>query len=151
MERPFVAENARERERLRALVARMNEEDLNLKLGEGWTIASALAHLAFWDQRALVLMKRWKRGGVAPSLVDTDAVNDALLPLCLAIPSRDAANLAVAASEAIDQELEQASPELIAEIERLGDKFRLWRSEHRRVHLDEIEAILSPRGRGSNT
>ena len=151
MDRPFVAENSRERERLRALVARSSDEDLNLKLGEGWTIAAALAHLAFWDQRALVLMKRWKQEGVAPSLMDTDAVNDALLPLCLVVPPRVAANLAITAAEAIDQELEQASPELISEIERLKDRFRLWRSAHRRVHLDEIEAILSSRGRGSNT
>jgi len=32
--------------------------------------------------------------------------------------------------------------ELIADIAALGDKFRLWRSIHRRMHLDQIEAGL---------
>jgi hypothetical protein len=58
MERPFVAENTRERERLIALVARLTDEELSLSLEMGWTIASAFAHLAFWDQRAWVLMRR---------------------------------------------------------------------------------------------
>jgi hypothetical protein len=49
MERPFIVENARDRERLRNLVARTTDEELSLPLGEGWTIAAALAHLAFWD------------------------------------------------------------------------------------------------------
>lgn len=143
MERPFVAENARERERLRALANRMTDKELGLPLGQGWTVAAALAHIAFWDQRAAVLMRRWKEGSVvAPSPVDVDVTNDALLPLCLAIPPRVAGNLAIASAEAMDRELEEASPSLIGDIEKLGDKFRLWRSQHRRSHLDQIESML---------
>ena len=142
MDQPFVAENTRERERLIDLVARLTDEELSLSLNMGWTIASAFAHLAFWDQRAWVLMRRWKQSGVAQSPVDDDVTNDALLPLCLAIPPRVAANLAIAAAEAIDHELEQASAELIADIASLGDKFRLGRSIHRRMHLDQIEVGL---------
>ena len=48
MDRPFVAENAQERERLSSLVARLKDEELILTLRNGWTIAVALAHLAFW-------------------------------------------------------------------------------------------------------
>lgn len=142
MDMPFVAENTRERERLIALVARLTDTELSLPLEMGWTIASAFAHLAFWDQCSLVLMQRWKHQAVAESPVDTDVTNDALLPLCLAIPARVAANLAIAVAKAIDRELEQASPEFIADIAALGDQFRLWRSLHRRMHLDQIEARL---------
>jgi hypothetical protein len=149
MERPFIVENARERERLRKLVARMTDEELKLPLGEGWTIASALAHLAFWDQRALVLLRKSKKSGVALSPVDTDIINDALLPLCLALSSRIAANLAASSAETIDRELEEASPALIAKIEGLGEKYRLYRSEHRKLHLDEIESFLKTR-QGTN-
>jgi len=149
VERPFIVENAREQERLRALLNRLTDQELNLPLGEGWTVAAALAHIAFWDQRAAVLMRRWKEGSlVAPSPVDTDVTNDALLPLLLAIPPRVAGNLAIASAEAIDREIKQASPSLIADIERLGDKFRLWRSAHRRSHLDQIESML--RGRSQS-
>lgn len=143
MERPFFAENARERERLRALVNRLTDDELRLPLGEGWTVGAALAHIAFWDQRAAALMRRWKEGSVvAPSPVDVDVTNDALLPLCLVVPPRVVGNLAIASAEAIDRELEGASPTLIADIEKLGDKFRLWRSQHRRSHLDQIESAL---------
>jgi hypothetical protein len=61
----------------------------------------------------------------------------------LAIPPRKAANLAISSAEAIDRELAQASTELINEIVGLGEKFRLYRSIHRKQHLDEIEEFLS--------
>jgi hypothetical protein len=56
-----------------------------------------------------------------------------------------AANLAVSSAETIDRELEEATPELIVDIEGLGEKWRLYRSEHRKLHLDEIERFLKTR------
>ncbi|MBP1713750.1 MAG: hypothetical protein H6Q42_1953 [Deltaproteobacteria bacterium] len=146
MSRPFVIENAREQERLRRLVDRMTDKELILPMWEGWTIAAALAHLAFWDQRALVLMKKWKISGVASSPIDDDVVNDSILPLCLAIPPGVAARLAVTAAEAIDLEIEKAGENLISDIWQLGERFRLYRSDHRKLHLDQIEGILNVRG-----
>ena len=142
MDRPFVAENAKERERLSSLVERLTDEALSLPLGNGWTIAVALAHLSFWDQRSLFLMRKWKKSGVEPSAIDIDITNDSLLSQWLAIPPRDAANLAISSAEAIDRELTEASSDFIAEIERLGENFRLYRSIHRKLHLDQIEEIL---------
>ena len=143
MIRQFVAENTRERERLRNLVNTITDEQLTLALNvEGWTVAVALAHLAFWDERRLVLVRKWKKADVSPSLIDEDVVNDALVPLLLEIPPRRAANLAVLMAEEIDRELEEASPDLIAAIEASGDSHALDRSVHRKMHLDEIEALL---------
>ncbi len=146
MDRPFVTENARERDRLRLLVERLTDEELSLPMQAGWTIAVALAHLAYWDQRSLMLMRKWQREGVELSTIDIDVTNDSLLPLLLAIPPRTAAKLAVSAAEAIDRELENASSGLIAAIEGLGEEFRLYRSIHRKLHLDEIENILKNKG-----
>ncbi len=142
MDRPFVIENARQRERLRALVSQMTDTELSHPLDAGWTVGAALAHLAFWDQRSLALLRKWKKGGVEDSPVDVDVTNDALLPLCLAIPPRVAADLAVLSAEAIDQELEESSPDLVTRIEGLGGRYRLYRSEHRRLHLDQIEWFI---------
>jgi hypothetical protein len=64
MDRPFVAENAQQRERLRSLVRRLTDEQLSLLMENGWTIAVALVHLAFWDQRSLVLMRKWRTTGL---------------------------------------------------------------------------------------
>ncbi len=60
MDRLFVAENTKERERLASLVENLTDEELSLPLGDDWTIAVALAHLSFWDQRSLFLMRKWK-------------------------------------------------------------------------------------------
>jgi hypothetical protein len=145
MDRPFVSENDQARERLISLAKRLTDEELKLVLGNGWTIAVALAHLAFWDQRSLFLMRKWKKSGVELSPIDIDLTNDSLLSLWLALPPRAAAELAVASAEAIDRELEAAAPEMIAAIESLGEKFRLYRSIHRKLHLDEIEELLQKR------
>jgi hypothetical protein len=143
MVRLFVAENARERTRLRSLVVRLTDEDLIHPLGTDWTVAVALAHLAFWDQRALVLMRKWKSSGVAPSPIDIDVTNESLLPLWRALPPRAAAELAVSSAEAMDRELEETPPEFIAAIESLGERSRLYRSDHRKMHIDQIEELFS--------
>ncbi|MGP8079786.1 MAG: DinB family protein [Dehalococcoidales bacterium] len=87
MERTYVDENNRERERLRKLISRITDEELTLILyQEGWTIAVALTHLAFWDQRRLITLRKWEKQGVSPSLIDDnlgDIINDSLLPFFL--------------------------------------------------------------------
>ena len=144
MDRPYVAENAKERERLKSLVERLSDEELSLPMGEDWTISVAFAHLSFWDQRSLILVRKWKKAGVVePSPIDIDVINDSLLSTWRALPPRAAANLAVSSAEEIDYELEEASSDLIAKIECLGEKFRLYRSIHRKMHIDEIEKTLS--------
>ena len=144
MDRPYVTENTKERERLKSLVERLSDKELSLPMGEDWTISVALAHLSFWDQRALILVRKWKKTGILePSPIDIDITNDSLLSTWRALPPRVAANLAVSSAEEIDRELAKASSDLIAAIERLGEKFRLYRSIHRKMHLDEIEKTLS--------
>ncbi len=92
-----------------------------------------------------MLIERWKKTGVGPSPIDTDGVNDAMKALCLAIPGREAANLAVKAAEAVDAEIENLPEELRAGIDVLVQegKFRINRSIHRNAHLDQIEERLA--------
>lgn len=146
MDRPFIAENARELDRLRALVERLSDAELSLPLGTDWTISVALAHLAFWDQRSLVLMRKWKLKGVEPAPIDIDVINDSLTPTWLSLPPRVAANLAVSAAEAIDDEIAKSPLELISAIENMGEKHRLYRSIHRKMHVDQIEDSLQKHG-----
>ena len=144
MDRSFVEENARERERLRSLVEILTDEQLSSPLGYGWTIAVALAHLAFWDQRSLVLIRKWKSTGVVePSPIDIEVANDSLLSMWLLLPPRKAANLAVSCAESIDQEIEETPDEMIAQIQSLEEKSRVFRSIHRKMHLDQIEELLN--------
>jgi len=151
MERPWEKENAFERARIKKLAASLSDAELNLPLSAGWTIAVALVHLAFWDLRAAVITRNWKQNGIKtmPS-IDVDPVNDALVPISLAIPPRAAANLAFTAADEIDNELEQSPDTFIKTVEALGEPYRLYRSKHRKMHLDEIIAVLKAGGKTIN-
>jgi hypothetical protein len=143
MERQFIIDNKKERDRLKKMVARLTDEELRLVIyKEGWTIAAVLAHLAFWDNYALALLKRWKTDGVSPSPHEWDNINDALFPLTLEIPPRIAAQSAVSSADATDNEVRKSTVKFIKSVEKLNEPYRLNRSIHRKAHLDEIEAFL---------
>jgi hypothetical protein len=83
----YAAENAKALARLRRFVKSVTDAELKLVIyKEGWTVAVALAHLAFWDERRRVMLKLWKQEGVKQSPYVFDIINDALLPILLAIP-----------------------------------------------------------------
>jgi len=54
-DRSYIDQNTRERERLRGLVERLDEEALRAPVNEHWTVAAVLGHIAFWDARVLAL------------------------------------------------------------------------------------------------
>ena len=146
-DRSFVTDNEKERRRLTALVGRLSDQDLGRPMNGGWTVASVLAHLAFWDERVVVLLDQWGADGrgTAPrpnAEADVNWINDAGKPLCLALPPRVAANLAVKAAEAADGRLAGLSDGLLAALAAAGGPIRLSRADHRREHLDEIESAL---------
>ena len=53
MDRSYVTENAAERERLKALVARLTDDDMARAMSPQWTVGVGLMHLAFWDGMSL--------------------------------------------------------------------------------------------------
>ncbi len=136
-------ENTRQRERLRTLLARLTDQDLAHPLADGWTVAGFLGHLAFWDYRALQLIRRWKQTGVQSSAADVDVMNDSMKPLLLAIPPRRVAEMVMEAAVAVDKEIEELSPDLIAQIEAQATNFRLNRGHHRSAHIHDIEMGVS--------
>jgi hypothetical protein len=145
-DRTYIALNDAARSRLRALVARLTDADLARPMPAGWTVASVLGHVAFWDQRILVLLDRWEQ---SPSTVpraineaDVDWVNDATKPLLLAMPPRRAAELTVAIAEAVDARVAALPDDLLARNEAAGSPLLMTRAVHRGEHLDEIEHVL---------
>lgn len=144
VDRRILTENAHELSRLRALVARLGDADLARPLPGGWTIAAVLGHLAFWDQRIIVLLEAMERGEALPGYheEDVDWINDAGKPFLLALPPRQAAQLALAIAEAVDRKVETVSDDVMARNAAAGGPLNYLRAEHRRAHLDEIEAAL---------
>ncbi len=146
VDRAYVAENDAERERLRSLVTRLSDDELSRPMPAGWTVAAVLAHIGFWDARAIFLLDKWGRG-VEPSTADyepedVDWVNDAAKPLCLALPPRAAAQLALRLAEEADGKVAALSDEMLAKIRAAGSPFNLSRATHRQEHLDDIERAL---------
>jgi hypothetical protein len=146
IDRPYVAENDTERARLCALVRRLSDQDLARPMDAGWTVAGVLAHIAFWDQRIVALLDEWERKGPTwtPPLEDArdaDWVNDSAKVLCLALPPRVAADLALSVAETVDRRVATVSDALIEANARAG-ALNWRRAEHRREHLDEIERML---------
>jgi DinB family protein len=145
VDRGYVGQNNVERARLRALVTRLSDADLARPMSAGWTVAGVLGHLAFWDQRILVLLENWERTGTRPPLPneeDADWINDAGKPFLLALAPRQAADLALAVAEAVDRKVETLPDALVSANTSAGSPLKLLRAEHRREHLDEIEAAL---------
>jgi hypothetical protein len=148
VDRSYVAMNETERTRLRALVKRLTDADLGRAMPAGWTVGAVLAHVAFWDQRALVLLERWETQGTAPSPgdeADVDWINDAAKPLFLALSPRRAAELALAVAEAVDRKVAMLPDDLVQRNAALGGPVNLVRATHRRQHLEEIEQALGRR------
>jgi hypothetical protein len=149
-DRSYVAENQTQLARLEALVARLDDRALARPLEAGWTVAAALAHLAFWDYRIVTLLDAWGADGrgTPPPAYDgasVDWINDAGKPLCLALPPRTAARLAVEAAKAADARVAALSDAALAKITAAGSPVSVHRAEHRREHLDEIERALAAR------
>ena len=140
---PFVQDNNSSREKLAGFVRGLSETDLARTNAEGWTVSALLVHLAFWDQRMLVLLRRWQREGVGDAPVDPDMINDSLRPIALAMPSQAAIALCLESAEAIDAALEQMSVELYEAIAAAPVHYRFNRSLHRNDHLGEIARILA--------
>jgi hypothetical protein len=138
----FFRQNRESTQRMRDLLARLDDDGLRHTVGKDWTVAAALAHLAFWDRRAIVIIEQAQREGDVAYAELNGLINDILLPFLLAIPPRDAARIAVETAEEIDALLERCPPDLQEKLYAANERF-IRRSLHRMLHLDEIDAELN--------
>jgi hypothetical protein len=102
-----------------------------------------MAHAAFWDRRAVVVFERWSRDSTPYRDQDDDILNDTLLFEWRASPPRVAAGMAVEAARAVDATVAALPEQVIEAVTALGDTFLLMRSNHRREHIEQIEAALA--------
>lgn len=142
MDHTWIEENDIARQRLCALTASLSDEGLESRLKNGWTIASALVHLAFWDQYYIALLTAWERTGFTPVSINADAVNAAVHALSLCVSPRKAVQLAQTSADTIDRKLAGISPDLAAAIENSGHVRILRRAMHRNEHLPQIEEVV---------
>jgi hypothetical protein len=143
IDRSFVELNRLSTERIKQTAALADDQLLH-PVGEHWTVAIVLAHLAFWDRRVLyVLDMTEKEGKLVTPQIDV-VVNDLSLPLWAAIPARQAGRLAIETAGVLDGRLESFPPGLLEEIYNFNKRYVI-RALHRNEHLDEAYAALQKR------
>ena len=137
----FVERNRLSTERIRRLAARLSDDEMQTPVGEHWTVAIVLAHLAFWDRRVMYVLDKTEQDGKL-FIPEIDIfVNDLSLPLWAAIPPRAAARIAIETAETLDRRLEAFPPTLLEEIYTFNKRW-VERSLHRGEHLDQADAAL---------
>src|SRR3954471_22441199 len=109
----FAECNRRQAERLRKLVDRLDASMLAVRLPNGWTVAVALAHIAFWDRQRLCLMRRWAAGDWCDGGDDGELFNEVLLPFLEMIPPDRAAEMALKIAEEVDAFLLNVPDEVV--------------------------------------
>ncbi len=130
--------------RLRQFVPQLSEADLNCPVGDGWTVAVVLVHVAFWDRRALLVLEYSERDGAVWQVRADEATNDVALPFWLAIPPHEAVRLALTCAEVVQGKIEhmaQTTPELLEQVAAFRARY-VERAIHWADHLDQIERAL---------
>ena len=143
MSNVYTAKNAEWRGKLLALTDRVADADMARAVGgNGWTIGGLLGHLAFWDQRALVLLQKWIKEGITSSAIDIDVVNESMRQFLSAVPPAEVRRLVKETAMAIDAAIAGLEPGFLARVEADGKPVRLDRGAHREHHMAQIQKAL---------
>ena len=141
LDRSFIALNRASTDRIRALVTRLSDKELQYPVGKHWTVAITLVHLAFWDRRVINILERTERDGKLYTPEIDIAVNDISLPFWAAIPPREAARITLETAEELDERLASLPPALLEKVHACNERWVL-RTMHRSEHLAKIDAAL---------
>lgn len=141
IDRTFVELNRESRERIRSTAAALSNSDWRSPVGEHWTPAIAMAHLAFWDRRVLCVLDMTEREGKLFIPPIDILVNDLSLPLWAAIPPHAAAAIAAETAGVLDERLERYPEDLLEQVFAYNKRW-VVRALHRNQHLDDVDVAL---------
>ncbi len=142
--------NDESRERMAGLLATLTPAQMAVDLGEGWTVASAVAHMGFWDRWQSARWQEMLAGtwsvDEAAVLVAEDLANESLHPYWSVIGGAALTALALEAASSVDAQIAQAPDSLVDSLEGGPNAFLLHRHRHRGDHLDQIWVGLAHAG-----
>jgi hypothetical protein len=146
-DRSFEQANDESRARLARMATTLTATQLATELGEGWTVASALAHTGFWDRWQAerwteILAGRWTADD-ASVIAAEHLANEALHPYWAGIDSEDTPALALEAATRLDALIAAAPDAIVDKLEGTPSAYLLHRHRHRGDHLDHIERSLA--------
>jgi hypothetical protein len=142
-DRSFQSANDESRKRLARLVETLTPTQLQVDLGEGWTVASVLAHTGFWDRWQAsrwteMLTGRWTADDLS-IIAAEHLANDALHPYWAGIDTSDIPALALDSATRLDALIGGSPDALVDALEGTPSAYLLHRHRHRGDHLDQIE------------
>jgi hypothetical protein len=145
-DRGFRRANDASRERLARLAETLTSTQMAIDLGGGWTVASALAHMGFWDRWQAarwqeMLAGRWSADD-ASVIAAEDLANEALDPYWSRASAADLPALALGAATRLDALAAQAPDDLVDALEGGPSAYLLHRHRHRIDHVDQIRRGL---------
>ena len=133
-------------DRLRALSARLSDEELTRVIDPPWTAAALFAHMAFWDRFGHARWLLAAKMGIRTPLPFDDAllelINDAALGQWGVIPPRTAVRDCLTAAEDIDALIRSVEADVVSEVVQERRERLVDRSLHRGEHLATIEAAF---------
>ncbi|MEI7742443.1 MAG: maleylpyruvate isomerase N-terminal domain-containing protein [Chloroflexota bacterium] len=145
-DRAFEAGNAEATAALADLVSTLGDADLAADLGEGWTVAMALAHLAYWDSFHLARWVHAAAGGLVcppPAANEvTSRSNEALEATWRALPVAATVALFLDAAAAIDTYVAALADEQVDGARAADGANWVDRAPHRRDHTTQIALAL---------
>jgi hypothetical protein len=141
-------------DRLRALGARLSDDELTRVIDPPWTAGALFAHIGFWDR---FVHAKWlhaaNTGSRTPLPMDDalqklvqELVNDASLRQWAAIPPRTALEECIAAAAQIDALIGSLGADVVSELLQARRERLVDRSIHRDEHLNTLEAAFPSRG-----
>ncbi len=145
MKREFGEENRASTKQLETLIAGLHAADYSMPVGNGWTVATLLCHMAMWDGRVFYTLQQWQASGDAPSDIAkdaTDLINLASRDVFAGMAGPAAAEVAVRRAETLNAWLETLSDEFCEKVLAAGFERMLRRSLHRTSHLSQIRQAL---------
>ncbi len=138
----FSQENHASQLELTEFISQLSNEQLYREMPAGWNVLAVLAHLAFWDQRAITLIKKWQQEGISGSPMDTDVINETTRSFFRDLdPEKTKRSVSQSAVE-MDALIDSLPDDFLQEIREKGSTVHLNRTEHRRMHVKEIKSAL---------
>lgn len=145
-DRAFEGANAEATAELADLVSTLSDADLGADLGDGWTVAMALAHLSYWDSFHLARWRHAAANGLAcpPAASNevTSRSNEALEATWRALPVGAAVQLCLDAATALDLHVATLTDAQVDAARASGGENQVNRVPHRRDHIDQVARAL---------
>ena len=142
MPNSFTEPNKASLEELRAYAERLSEDQLRQQIDDDWTVSGVLAHIAFWDRRAALVVERVLKDNTYQHVrEDADIINATAIPQWRRLEPSEAIEDMVEAGEYLNRTVDLLDEETAQRLPASGTN--VGRAKHRQGHLEQIRQRLA--------